>query len=70
MYTTTVARPGVIHDLIKQVSLHLNSIHIIILTWLLGLSIALPPLLGWSYYTVEPNGLRYPNKLHYLIDLP
>ena len=69
MYTTTTARPGVIHDLIKQISLHLNSIHIIILTWVLGLSIALPPLLGWSYYYVEPNGLRYANKYHYLKDL-
>ena len=58
MYSTTVERPGIIFDTIKQASIHIGSIKVIALTWIFGLFIAVPPLLGWSYYAVEPNGIR------------
>ena len=38
---------------------HLTPLKTVVLTWMMGLSIALPPLLGWAYYAPEPSGLRY-----------
>ena len=36
----------------------LSSYTVIAIVWLLSLSIALPPLFGWSYYAPEDNGIR------------
>lgn len=41
------------------ISVHLTPLKTVVLTWMMGLSIALPPLLGWAYYAPEPSGLRY-----------
>ena len=34
----------------------LSSHTVIAIVWILSLSIALPPLFGWSYYAPEDNG--------------
>ena len=36
----------------------LSSYTVIAIVWILSLSIALPPLFGWSYYAPEDNGIR------------
>ena len=43
---------------IGGIAQRLSSYMIIVITWILGLSITLPPLLGWSYYAPEDNGMR------------
>ena len=37
----------------------LSSYTVIGIVWILSLSIALPPLFGWSYYAPEDNGIRW-----------
>ena len=37
----------------------LSSHTVIAIVWILSLSIALPPLFGWSYYAPEDNGIRW-----------
>ena len=44
--------------LIKTFAIYLSSSKVIVLTWVMAFSLALAPLLGWSYYEPEPNGLR------------
>ena len=36
----------------------LSSYIMITIIWMIGLALTLPPLLGWSYYAPEENGLR------------
>ena len=36
----------------------LSSYIVIFIVWIMSLSIALPPLFGWSYYAPEDNGIR------------
>ena len=59
MYSTTGSASGVMFDCLKSVSLHLSSYRVIVIIWALGLSLAIPPLVGWSHYSPEPNGLRW-----------
>ena len=58
MYSTTGSASGVMFDCLISVSLHLSSYRVIVIIWALGLSLAIPPLVGWSHYSPEPNGLR------------
>ena len=46
------------------ISVHLTPLKTVVITWMMGLSIALPPLLGWAYYAPEPSGLRYLNLIY------
>ena len=59
MYSTTGNRSDWVFDYMKTVSLHLSSYRVILIIWVLGLSLAIPPLVGWNHYSPEPNGLRY-----------
>ena len=59
MYSTTGNRSDWVFDYMKTVSLHLSSYRVILIIWALGLSLAIPPLVGWNHYSPEPNGLRY-----------
>ena len=36
-----------------EMAKRLSSYTVIAIIWMLGLSLALPPLLGWSYYAPE-----------------
>ena len=58
MYSTVGNASGTMFDYLKTVSLHLSSYRVIVIIWALGLSLAIPPLVGWSHYSPEPNGLR------------
>lgn len=59
MYNTIGDRFGFIFNVMTSASQHLNFTRVIAITWALGLSLAIPPLIGWAYYSPEPNGLRY-----------
>ena len=37
----------------------ISSYSAITITWILALSLAIPPLLGWSHYEPEISGMRY-----------
>ena len=41
-----------------RVAEQLSSYIVIFIVWIMSLSIALPPLFGWSYYAPEDNGIR------------
>ena len=60
MYRTTGGE-GCVHGLASVIARSLSSYAIIGILWILGLLLALPPLLGWSYYEPEVNGMRYVN---------
>ena len=59
MYSTTGDRSGFIFNCMKGLSPYLSCNKVISITWALGLAMAIPPLIGWSYYSPEPNGIRY-----------
>ena len=44
-----------LNSLAKQLSARVQ----IILIWMMGLTFALSPLFGWSYYAPEDSGIRY-----------
>ena len=44
-------------EVLRRIANYLTPGKIIALTWLFGLVMAFPPLIGWSYYGPEPNGL-------------
>ena len=66
---------GRITQQISRDSLHSNifmgvsSYTSILVTWLLALSLAIPPLLGWSHYAPEISGMRYSFHLDLFVDL-
>ena len=47
------------YPLVDGIAKFLTSYTIVVIIWILGLLLALPPLLGWSYYLPETNGIRY-----------
>ena len=59
MYRTFGKAPYFVEVILNTISLRLGSYSVICLTWAFALSLALPPLLGWSYYVPEPNGIRH-----------
>ena len=59
MYRTYGTAPYFVEMILNTISIRLGSYSVIGLTWAIALSLALPPLLGWSYYVPEPNGIRY-----------
>ena len=58
MYSTTAERSSNV-DFCRRISLQLNARRVISITWMMGLVVAVPPLVGWSHYAPEPNGLGY-----------
>ena len=58
MYNSVGGSFSSMRDYLKVFSIHFSSNNAIILTWMMALSLALAPLLGWSYYEPESNGLR------------
>ena len=58
MHRTVGSGPVWLDIILSTISLHLNSYSVVILTWISALALALPPLLGWSYYAPESNGIR------------
>ena len=62
MYNSIGGSTGDIKKMLKAFSCHLSSNIVITLTWTMALSLALAPLLGWSYYEPESNGLRQVNS--------
>ena len=44
-------------EVLRRIANYLTPGKIIALTWVFGLVMAFPPLIGWSYYGPEPNGL-------------
>ena len=58
MYSTVGERSGMVFDSLGKLSLCFSSKMVIATSWAFGLMFAVPPLLGWSYYAPEPNGLR------------
>ena len=42
----------------NTISLRINSYGVIVMTWMIAAALALPPLVGWSYYAPESNGIR------------
>ena len=65
MFNMTGDRSGFIFTSMEGLSHYLSGKKVISITWALGLSMAIPPLTGWSYYSPEPNGLRYIHKMLY-----
>ena len=58
MYNSVGRNVGYVKDLLQVFSTHFKSWTVISITWVLALSLALAPVLGWSYYEPESNGLR------------
>lgn len=59
MHRTFGTSPYFVEVVLNTISLRLGSYSVICLTWGCALALALPPLLGWSYYLPESNGIRY-----------
>ena len=49
---------GCQRSFIGGIAKHLSSYMMITFIWMIGLSITLPPLFGWSHYAPEDNGMR------------
>ena len=58
MYSTVGQRSEMMFGVLNGIASHLSTAKIIGITWTWALSVALPPLLGWSYYAPDPSGLR------------
>ena len=59
MYSSGAGSSNAMTDLLKVFANFFSSSYVIVLTWAMALSLALSPLLGWSYYEPESSGLRY-----------
>ena len=59
MYNSGAGSSNVITDLLKVFANFFSSSYVIATTWAMALSLALSPLIGWSYYEPESSGLRY-----------
>ena len=59
MLYSTVGMESCVYPLVEGIAKALSSYVIIGIIWILGLLLALPPLLGWSYFVPEANGIRY-----------
>ena len=53
--TTKACTLSLLNSLARQLSARVQ----IILIWMMGLTFALSPLFGWSYYAPEDSGIRY-----------
>ena len=53
--TTKACTLSLLNSLAKRLSARVQ----IILIWMMGLTFALSPLFGWSYYAPEDSGIRY-----------
>ena len=48
-----------VKKILDAMSSGLTPFIVIAIVWAMALSLALPPIFGWSYYTPESGGLRY-----------
>ena len=58
MYETIGNHDGRLFNICKEISRHLSPCKTVVITWVMGLAIAIPPLIGFGYYAPEPSGLR------------
>ena len=56
-------------SLLSNIFMGVSSYTTILVTWVLALSLAIPPLLGWSHYAPEISGMRYGFNLNPFVDL-
>ena len=59
MYSAMGASPESVNKILNVMSRGLTPCIVNAITWALALSLALPPIFGWSYYTPESGGIRY-----------
>ena len=59
MYRTFGTAPYFVEVVLNTISVRLGSYSVVCLIWGCALSLALPPLLGWSHYVPESNGIRH-----------
>ena len=59
MYSNSNNAGSCLRTFIGGIAQRLSSFTVIVITWILGLSITLPPLFGWSHYVPEDSGMRY-----------
>ena len=57
MCETMDNQSGLVFNIGKGVSTHVSPCKTVLITWGMGLAIAIPPLVGWGYYAPEPTGL-------------
>ena len=55
----TIGGVRCVHGLASAIARSLSSYRVIGILWVLGTLLALPPLLGWSYYEPEANAMTY-----------
>ena len=58
MYESIGNHDGRLFKIFKGISRHLSPCRAVMITWAMGLAIAIPPLIGLGYYAPEPSGLR------------
>ena len=58
MYESIGNHDGKLFDICKVISRRLSPCKAVMITWILGSMIAIPPLIGFGYYAPEPSGLR------------
>ena len=58
MHRTFGAAPHYVEIVLNTISIRMGSYSVIGFTWISALALALPPVMGWSYYAPESNGIR------------
>ena len=59
MYSNVATAKACTLSLLNSLAKRLSARVQIILIWMMGLTFALSPLFGWSYYAPEDSGIRY-----------
>ena len=66
MYSNVATTKACTLSLLNSLARRLSARVQIILIWMMGLTFALSPLFGWSYYAPEDSGIRYVKLLVHL----
>ena len=58
MYENIGSHSGSFFNICRGISMYLSPWKTVMITWVMGSAIAIPPLIGWGHYAPEPNGLK------------
>ena len=58
MYSAIGRSTKFVKNMLNAMSSGLTPCKVNIITWVMALSLALPPIFGWSYYAPESGGIR------------
>ena len=62
MYSAIGRSTKFVKNMLNAMSRGLTPCKVNLITWAMALSLALPPIFGWSYYAPESGGIRYTDE--------